>query len=362
MAKMTTTRINGEMLTLAREYRAMTQADLAEKAGFTQSLIAKIENGMKSDLDDVVMVALCSALGFPPGFFSQKEDVLGFGSSAYFYRKKSTIPAAERKKVHSTVNLSRIAIKKILKFVEISPSRSLPELDIEEYGGSAAQVAKAIRVFWALPDGPIKNITALLESAGVIVVPCDFGTRAIDATSLRLAEMPPLIFINIDIPGDRWRFTLAHELAHLIMHLIPHEKMEDEADEFAAEFLVPEHEIKPQFRMMSSWRIPELAKLKEHWKVSISMLVMRAKNLGVITESQARYQFMTLSKNGYRLNEPSPLEREATINLSQMISAMTEDLGFTQEDIAETVMWYPQEAERLLPFQVRTRSHLRVVK
>ncbi|MCC8991157.1 MAG: ImmA/IrrE family metallo-endopeptidase [Streptococcus sp.] len=362
MSKMTMTRINGEMLTLAREYRVMTQADLAEKTGFTQSLIAKIENGMKSDLDDPAIDTLCSTLGFPPAFFNQREDVLGFGSSAYFYRKKSTISAAERKRVHSTVNLSRIAIKKILKFVELSPSRTLPEWDIEEYGGSAAHIAKSIRGFWALPDGPIKNITALLESAGVIVVSCDFGTRAVDATSLRLTEMPPLIFINSDIPGDRWRFTLAHELAHLIMHRIPHEKMEDEADEFAAEFLVPEHEIAPQFRMMSAWRLPELAKLKEHWKVSIAMLVMRAKKLGVITDSQARYQFMALSKNGYRLNEPLPLEREVAINLSQMISAMTEGLGFTQEDIAETVMWYPQEAVRILPFQVRTRSHLRIVK
>lgn len=356
------TTINGEMLTLARDYRAMTQDDLAKKSGVTQSVVAKIESGMKSDVDERIIDLFSEALNFPPSFFSQKEDVLGFGSSAYFYRKKSTIPAAERKKVHSTVNLSRIAIKKMLKFVEVSPSRKLPEIDIEEYGKSASQVAKAIRVFWMLPDGPIKNLTALLESAGIIVVPCDFGTRAIDATSLRLAEMPPLIFINNDIPGDRWRFTLAHELAHLIMHRIPHESMEEEADEFAAEFLVPEEEIRPQFKMIPSWKLPELVKLKEYWKVAISMLVMRAKTLGVISDSQARYQFMTLSKCGYRLNEPAPLTREVATNLNQMFLAMTDGLGFSQEDISEAFMWHPQEVEQLLSFQGRVRSHLRVVK
>lgn len=356
------TRINGEMLTLAREYRAMTQDDLAKKSGVTQSLIAKIESGMKSDVDEEIMKFFSAALVFPEDFFGQNEDVLGFGSSAYFYRKKSTIPAAERKKVHSTVNLSRIAIKKMLEFVEISPSRKLPSINIDEYGGSATQAAKAIRVFWMLPDGPIKNLTALLESAGIIVIPCDFGTRAIDATSLRLAEMPPLVFINHDIPGDRWRFTLAHELAHLVMHRIPHEKMEDEADEFAAEFLVPEEEINPQFRVMASLKLPELIKLKEHWKVSVAMLVMRAKTLGIINDSQARYQFMTLSKNGYRLNEPAPLDRETITNLTQMLSAITDSLGFNQKDIAQALKLYPQEVEQLFSFQTRDRSYLRVVK
>lgn len=354
--------VNGEMLTLAREYRAMTQDNLAKKTGIAQSLIAKIEGGMKNDVEERMIELFSIALGFPIGFFSQREDVLGFGSSAYYYRKKSTLPATERKRVHSTVNLARIAIKKVLKFVEISPSRQLPDIDINEYGGSASQAAKAIRVFWALPDGPIKNITALLESAGIIVVLCDFGTRAIDATSLRLTEMPPLIFINRDIPGDRWRFTLAHELAHLIMHRIPHEEMEEEADEFAAEFLVPEEEIKPQFKIISSLKLPELIKLKEHWRVSISMLIMRAKTLKVISDSQARYQFMILSKQGYRLNEPAPIARENTTNLNQMFSAMADGFGFTQEDIAEIFMYHPKDVEQFFPSQTRDRHRLHVVK
>lgn len=175
--------------------------------------------------------------------------------------------------------------------------------------------------------------------------------------------MPPLVFINQDIPGDRWRFTLAHELAHLVMHRIPHEKMEDEADEFAAEFSFLNEEITPQFRVMAlSLKLPELIKLKEHWKVSVSMLVMRAKTLGIINDSQARYQFMMLSKNGYRLNEPAPLDRETITNLTQMLSAITDSLGFSQKDIAQALKLYPQEVEQLFFFQTRERSYLRVVK
>lgn len=340
----------------------MTQDGLSKKTGIAQSLIAKVEGGMKNDVDKNTIMLLASFLEFPVDFFFQNEDVLGFGSSAYFYRKKSTLPAAERKRIHSTVNLLRIAIKKILKFVEISPSRILPEIDIDDYGGSASQAAKAIRVFWSLPDGPIKNVTALLESSGIIIIPCDFGTKAIDATSLRLSEMPPLIFINKDIPGDRWRFTLSHELAHLVLHRIPHERMEEEADEFAAEFLVPEEEIRPQLSMLNSLKLPELVKLKEYWKVSIQMLLLRARTLNFITESQTRYQFMFLSKHGYRLNEPIPLEKENVTNINQMFSAITTGLGFTKENISKIFSWYPKEVERFFLFQTKERFQPRIVK
>lgn len=355
-------KINGDMLIISREYREMTQEVLAKRTGVAQSLIAKIEGGMKNNITEEMMKSFSSALNFPPEFFCQNEDLLGFGSSAYFYRKKSTIPAVERKKIHSTVNIIRITIKKILNFVEIDPSIQLPEIEIDEYGGSATQAAKAIRVFWKLPDGPIKNLTALLESAGIIIVSCDFGTRAIDATSLRLAEMPPLIFINNDIPGDRWRFTLAHELCHLVMHRIPHENMEREADEFAAEFLVPEEEIKPQFMMAPSLKLPELIRLKEYWRVSISMLLMRAKALKVINDSQSRYQFMMLSKRGYRLNEPAPLPRESATNLNKMIIAITDQLKFTKDDFSKAVMLYQQEVDKFFLSHEKYRPRMRLVK
>lgn len=352
------------MLVLAREYRGVTQEELANKANVAQSTIAKIENGIKNDIDEDKVDLISRELNFPNDFFYQQEDVLSFGSSAYFYRKKATMSASERKKIHSIVNILRIGIKKTLKFIDIEASKELPLLEIDEYENSASQVAKALRVFWNLPDGPIRNITSLLESAGIIIIPCDFGTKTIDATSLRLSEMPPLVFINKDIPSDRWRFTLAHELAHLIMHRIPHEKMEEEADEFAAEFLVPEAEIMPQFRMVPTLKLPDLIKLKEYWKVSIAMLVMRAKTLGIINDTQVRYQFMMLSKNGFRVNEPAPLRKETTRNIDQIISTMVEDLGFTKENIATALYWPIKEVESLfsLPSQVKNQAQLRIVR
>ena len=355
-------KINGEMVTLAREYRALGQEELANTVGCSQPQIAKIEAGLKEEVSEDFGAALSRALGFPIGFFQQEDALLGFGSSSYYYRKKATLPAPERKRIHSTVNLLRIGIKKFLPFIELQAKRKLPQWSLEDYGDSPINAARALRSFWHLPDGPIKNLTALIESAGAIVVPCDFGTASIDATSLRLAEMPPLIFMNTSVPGDRWRFTIAHELAHLIIHSEPNDRMEDEADAFAAELLVPVDEIRPQLTSLAKIQIRDLIPLKRYWKVSIQALVFRAFEAGVIDAVQKRSLFVRMSQLNIRQVEPEVIEVEAPSNLGRMLSTMTESLQFSAEEIAAVVNWNRPEVSALLPVEPASGPrHLRVV-
>ena len=354
--------INGDMLTLAREHRALSQDELGRRVGLSQAQIAKIEAGIKPEVDEGVGQQIASALEFPGAFFAQDEPMLGFGSSAYFYRKRATIPAPDRKRVHSTVNLLRIAIKRVLPHVEVHPKRPLPVWSIEDYGYSPENVARALRAHWNLPDGPIKNLTTLVESAGVIVVCCDFGPKTIDATSLRLADMPPLIFMNSDVPGDRWRFTLAHELAHLVMHREPHDAMETEADAFAGEFLVPRDELAPQLAKLSRVQVRDLLPFKRHWKVSIQALIFRAYETGAITESQKKSLFVRISQLNMRQTEPEPIERETPTNFPRMMSTLTDALKFSTLEIGELLAWGDRDVKRLLPLPDQPPlRHLRVV-
>ena len=58
----------------------------------------------------------------------------------------------------------------------------------------------------------------------------------------------PVVFSNKRSLGDRQRFTLAYELGHLVMHLQTNPSftrdISHEANEFAAEFLMPEKDIR----------------------------------------------------------------------------------------------------------------------
>lgn len=353
-------KINGQMLTLAREFRGLTQQALATQAGTGQSTVAKIEAGLKSDVDEDLLARFSGVLGFPEDFFQQNEELLSFGSSAYFYRKRASLTATDRKRIHSLVNLLRIALRQMLKHIDVEPRRQLPQFDLEEYGQSAARVAQALRTFWALPDGPVRDLTELVEGAGVIVFRCSFETRKFDGTSLRLADMPPMVFLNADMPGDRWRYTLAHELGHLVMHTVPHESMEDEADAFAAEFLTPEDAIKPQLLQVQKWRARDIAQLKLYWRVSLHMLVKRAHDLGVIDRDAAKSAYIALAP--VRQQEPVPIPQETPTSVQKIVRALVEDLDFKVEGLASTVHWFTDLIRELFSLSGRPEARLRLVQ
>lgn len=331
------------MVVLAREYRNLTQEELARKIKVSQGSISKLEGNVASEGNESLIQRIAAELRFPVEFFYQSGERLGFGSSSFYYRKRASISASDRKRISGVVNLLRLSVKRLLNSVELEPSRPLPFFKIDEYGESPEHIARALRGAWNMPDGPVNNITALIESAGVIVIPCDFGSAAMDATSLRLVEMPPLIFISKAIPGDRWRFTLAHELAHLVMHDIPRETMEDEADQFAAEFLMPEAEMKAQFSRYAKIRIQDLANLKPYWKVSMASLLYRSQTVGSISAAQAKSLWMQMSKSGYRMKEPLALPVEKTENFEGLFQHYLKELNYTPTEIANLVLMYPEE-------------------
>ena len=304
------TQINGQMVTLAREYRGLTQSQLAKACHVTQQAIARLEAGVVNAVGSEKFYRISDVLSFPPEFFALNEVRLGFGSSSYFYRKKITT-ASERNKISGIVNLVRIHVSLMLKAVEVEGSMPLPRLLISD-GYTPVKAAENLRAVWNLPDGPILNLTNLVEKAGIIVVECPFGTNSIDGTSLWINGLPPLIFLNDSLPPDRYRFTLAHELGHLVMHDIPHETMENEADLFASSLLMQEIPFKVNFFQVCNTRptIAKLLQMKPYWKVAVSAMVMRLHQIGKINDAQKRSLFVMLSKNRMNKNEPQPFERE----------------------------------------------------
>jgi Zn-dependent peptidase ImmA (M78 family)/transcriptional regulator with XRE-family HTH domain len=358
-------KLNPEMVILAREFRGLTQGQLGKKTGFSQPKIARIENGIGADLEAEDATRLARELEFPIEFFLQDEVRVGFGSSSYYYRKRASLSGADRKRIQSVVNLFRIHLKRMLSAVDMEFSRPFRRLETEDYGGTPAGVARALRAFWRLPDGPIADLTAAAETAGIIVVPCNFGTREIDGTSLWLGELPPIVFMRRDLSGDRWRFTLAHEIGHLLMHELPKETMEPEADQFAAEFLMPEKDIRLQLARYKSISMADLANLKLYWKVAMQSVLRRSRDLGYTNENQARYIFQRLSAMGQRANEPIQIERESAKVVVKLFECFTEQMGYSGDALAAFLRTSQQDVEALYDVKFRQqrveRPRLRLV-
>ena len=354
-------KLNPEMVILAREFQGMTQAELGDSSGLTQSRVARVEAGIGADLSEEELSRLSDALQFPAEFFSLNEERHGYGTSSVFTRSRQ-LTAGEKKRLSGLVNVLRIQAKRMLSHVDIQASRKLPRLSLEDYP-SASSVAGALRAAWQLPLGPIRNITKLIEGAGVIIIECDFEGVPMDATSIAVGSLPPMIFVNKDVPGDRFRFTLAHELAHLVMHDIPSAQMEEEADAFASEFLVPAEEIAPELSRARVDKLESYIPLKAYWGVSIAALIRKAKDLGKITQEQYARLFVQMSKLGIRKNEPAPIQKEVTSLHPMMINYFRTDLGFTEEEFGKVVAFNPRRLKELYgPALSSERPRLRMVR
>ena len=310
----------------------MTQTELAEKIKMPQSKLSKIENGQIICPPDV-LVSLVRALKYPEKFFYQNFDVYPAGMHLYMFRKHKTLPGKELTRIAAWMNLYRFHVKYLLKAAEIEYNE-VPQYDVEEFD-SIADLARAVRQYARIPPGAINNVTSVLEDMGIVVVPFDPGTRLFAGASMLTEKPNYVVVINSTMPGDRWRWTLAHELAHMVMHRIPTLNMEAEAEEFAAEFLMPSREIG---QYLSGLTLDRLPSLKRQWKVSIFAILQHALRLGKISDRQHRTLITRLAGNGItRLKEPAELyiQPEQPTLLPELIDYHANELGYDAEQMGD---------------------------
>ncbi len=303
--------IHGERLRQARELRGLTQTELADRLAINQSTIAYIENGRLSPSDELVN-SISLQTGFPPAFF-RRAPAGEFSLGSLLFRSRASTTTKEETTV-------RRYGQTIFELIEILMSKvrpiklRLPMLDEYNSPEDAAKLARA--AIGLSPDTPIRHLTHALELAGMVVIALPVEISDIDAFSLWAGRSTarPVIVVSDGWPGDRVRFSLAHELGHLILHQSMAgnlKEVEREANRFAGEFLLPEmpmmEELAPPITLSS---LPEM---KVRWGVSMQSLIMRARELRIITDRQRTYLFQQLSSRGWKRQEPAhlaiPVER-----------------------------------------------------
>lgn len=357
---------NSELLLLARQYRGLSQAEVAQTAGLDQGHYSRIERGLlNGSPSDATIGALSGALKFPREFFFQGDELSGLPISVHdvAWRKRASVNASDMKRLHAELNIRVMHLRRLLTSVEVAEELPLPRLDVDELGG-ADKVAHYMRRAWMVPDGPIKNLTSLCERAGILVVVCAFPEK-VDGVTMRLRDVPPVIFLNDRAPADRLRHSLAHELGHLLMHSIPTDEMEAEADLFAGEFLAPAAQLRSDL-IGGRVTLERLVQLKKYWRVSVASLLYRAGAARLITENQASYLWRQLSARGWRKTEPeeSQFQKETARLFGHIISLHTDELGYSSEEFSKFLIHDENELSDLygIQSQKKDRPTLRVVK
>jgi Zn-dependent peptidase ImmA (M78 family)/transcriptional regulator with XRE-family HTH domain len=360
-------KFNYHMLNLARDARGLTQAELASKAGLAQGTLSKYETGLAEPAADAAG-CLAHALGYPSGFFYEAGRPYGF--PPYHFRKRKKLGTKALNRIIAEMNIRRLHIQKMLVSFDVKATRPIPEIDSDVYRGPSGKpfdiedIARSVREMWMLGRGPVPDVTQLIEAAGGIVVPCDFGTDLLDGMSQRIDGLPVLFFVNIHAPGDRLRHSLAHEMGHMILHTLSvktDDEMEAEADAFAGAFLLPSDEVRPHLRRFD---LRQLANMKAHWKVSMAAIAVRADRLKLITPYQSKMFWIEMGKLGYRKREPVEIPAERPHLLREMVAFHRGRLGYSAADMAKLLHLTPAEYQTMYeeePIEP-ARSHLRLVK
>lgn len=323
--------INYQTLITARKLRQRTQKEVAAAIGVSQAKLSKAENGLQ-ELPSEFMYRLADYYKLPLSFFYSSDCLTPVGH--YYYRKKLTISDKVIDSFESKVQIIKSIIDTVMSNVE------LPEFTLTNYTPSdeisPVEIARKIRYELKLYRGPVSNLTAILENYGVIILKIDFGTDKIDGLTTVTASNRKVIFLNSQMPNDRTRFSLAHELGHLIMHIeTPARSVEDaerEADEFASEFLMPADEITNDLNYVD---FPSLAQLKKKWLVSMRALVRRARDLDVINANTYRNLQINFSKRGYTKNEPIMLPVEIPTLFKDTLTLYKEELEYSDTELQE---------------------------
>lgn len=355
----------GDLLRLARQLRGFTQKQAAKSLGIAQAVLSRMENGLiEPDADFIDRASVVFDL--PKDFFQISDTVYGPPVSVHtmLRGKKSEVSARDVDMITAELNVRLFHLRRFMENVDFNSVNELPVLDIEMYD-SASKVASIVRAHWKVPSGPIKNLTRLLERAGVVVGESNFHGASVSGVTFAAPGKPPIVLLNRDHPADRLRFTLAHELGHLVMHRFPTPSMEDEANEFASSFLLPPNELREAFRGRRI-TLELLASYKKEWRVSMQSLLMSAESLGALQKNQARYLWQQISAKGWRTREPASLDFpfDPPTVLPTMIKSHMDDLGFDIVELAKLARVHEGEFRELygsFSHDTPTRPRLRIV-
>ena len=327
---------DGTRLALARHLAGMRKSELANNIDRSPSAVTAWEAGAKQPTAANI-AELAIGLKVDPWFFAVRgEDVTTINVAPHFRSLRSTSQVLR----DQALAYGQIAVD-VASAIEVHaefPTPQVPEFHVEPgdiVGPDSA--ARHVREAWDLDPGPAGHQVRLLETHGVLVVFSPPGAAAIDAYSFAAADRPTVVLNPIKKDYYRQRFDVAHELGHLVMHgeAEPGSKaIEDQAHRFASEFLMPAeevHDLLPTAMGRSAWTT--LFRLKEHWGVSVSALLFRARQLGRLSDVSYRNAMIRMSQQGWRRDEPGAIASIEQPSLMPRALELLDSVGITADEL-----------------------------
>ncbi|MEX2498621.1 MAG: XRE family transcriptional regulator [Wenzhouxiangellaceae bacterium] len=332
----------------ARYLKRFTLEDLAERVGVSRQSINFFELGERTPAPTTLR-RIADALEMPIRFFSKSVGTIESSRrSVVQYRslERERRKAKERQRSSTLMDLGAAVVDVLNRYVEFEPAK-LPDLfdlnddSLEIEFEDIETAAVELRRYWGLGEGPISDLTLLIENNSIPVI----STKLADGMEGLSAwyGSRPFILTSSAANYYRARMNVAHELGHLVLHRGVHEDMmedstsfktiEAQAWRFAGALLMPATSFLSELYSIS---LDSLLILKKRWGVSVAAMVSRLKDLEVINDSKRSYLMAQLNQRKWRKSEPGDKDRqvESSQLLNHAARFLDESCVIRTEDLA----------------------------
>lgn len=312
----------GNRIQRARKALGLSLRDLGDQISLSHAAIKKYEDNEVTPSSDI-LIKLGKALHVKVEYFFRPEK---FTLQNIHYRKHNDIPDRHLEEITAKILDQverRVELENLFPTppVKLFTLKNLPKKiknldDIET-------LADQIRKQWNLGTTALPDLIDIYEKHGIKIFEINHEQYPkIDGMFAEVNEMP-IIVVGNHRPGDRQRFTLAHELGHLILdkRLTPKLDLEDCCNRFAGAFLLPRQSlINILGEHRNSIEPRELSLIKQEFGISMTSILHRAEDIGIISNRlylQIRSEF---NKRGWSKQEPGEkYPKEKTHIFEQMI-------------------------------------------
>lgn len=296
----------GMRIQRARKAQGLSLRDLGDQLALSHAAIKKYEDGEVTPSSDV-LIKLGKALHVRVEYFFRPEI---FTLENIHYRKHADIPERHLEEITAKI------IDQIERRVELEnlfPSPPVRSFSIKylpqriKHIDEVEKLADQIRDQWHLGCDPLPDLIDLFEERGIKV----FGINndqypKIDGLYAEVNKMH-IVVVGDHRPGDRQRFTLAHELGHILLENRIAEDLDIESccNRFAGAFLLPKNSlINVLGEHRNSIEPRELSLLKQEFGISMTSILHRAEDIGIISNSLYKSLRAEFNERGWSRKEP----------------------------------------------------------
>jgi Zn-dependent peptidase ImmA (M78 family)/transcriptional regulator with XRE-family HTH domain len=342
-----------ERLKAARLVAGLTQAELAHRLGVTNVAVSKYERGLVVP-DGERLVQLSEALGVSVAQLLRQQAELRVSTASFRWHplQRRSRRVAEEVEAKVCEWLERyVALEQLLGE---RPSVGVGDLRAAiAHTHDPEEAAVRLRGHWRLGGDAIESMVDVLEDNGIKVLALP-EAGSMNACSYEFNEGQLAIAVSrslpengADCPGDRERFSLAHELGHFLLDNDADQKVrEATAHRFAAAFLVP---AEAAYRELGEARteiaVSELSLLKRKYGLSMQAWIRRSRELGILSPTAAKTALAAAKGAGWEEKEPMEVAFEEPQRMLRLaLRAWAE--GIVSESRAAELSACPRERFR----------------